>query len=200
MITRRIFGKMGLGLGAATALASMLVTTACNTFDNILKYVNVGLQAFQSIVDLLTGAGVIPPGEGTLIDLAIALVKSGFADVQTAVNDYDSAPADQKSSLKLKIALALSILEANIQSFWSDLKIPDVKLASLVQGLIGIILSTLGAFSATLPTPPANVKAENAKALAHRITVSPKARTVHEFKSDFNKLLVTNGYTQYSIK
>lgn len=198
-LTRRMFGKSIGTLGLVAALGNIITSTACGLFDSILAYVGVGLQAFGSVVDLLAGAGVIPPGEGTLLHLAINAVKVGFADVQAAVTAYDNAPPDQKGTLKGKISVVLAILEADIQKFWDDLKIPDSKLASLVQGLLGIILSTLAAFQTQLPAPPKLAKVEASKNFSRRIVYTPKKRSVKDMRKDFNQLLHENGYTQHTI-
>jgi hypothetical protein len=203
MQTRRTFGKLLLGsVGVLSTLGTMTLETACTfgtVFASILKYVNVGLQAFQSIVDLLSGAGVLPVGEGTVIDTAILLVKTGFADLQTAVNNYNASTGD-KTTLLGKISTALSVLQASIQQFWNDLKIPDSKLSSLVQGLLGVILSVLAGFATQLPTPATTAIAKRAAELPNRINVPAQKLSPKEFKAKFNQQLTENGYTQYIVK
>src|SRR5271157_4940360 len=119
--TRRGFIKQtGFAVGAAALFSNVLTQTACvfgDVYSKIVAYVTVGLQAFQSVIDLLAGAGVINPGEGTLIDAAIALVKATFADIQTAVAAYEAAPSSQKQTLAGKISTAISVAEAQIQQF-----------------------------------------------------------------------------------
>ena len=193
---RRTFGKVLSVGGLSLSMGSFLGMTGCNVYDNIAKYVAVGLQSFQSVIDLLTGAGVINTGTGSTIDTLIALVKAAFADISAAVAAYESAPADQKQTFAQKVALAITIAEAQIQQFWNDLNIPDPKLASLIQGLLGIILSTLSGFLTQLPAPPPSSIAVRAKALPKQIPFTVKRRTVREFKSDFNNLLVQNGHAK----
>lgn len=193
-VSRRDFASYIAKGGAALAVAgNMIWLTGCGLFDTIMAYVGVGVQAFQSVVDLLVSAGVIPVIEGTAIDTIIALVKSGFADLQAAVTAYNNAPADQKDTLKHKIALVLGIIEADIQRFWNDLKIPDAKLASLVEGLLGIIISTLGGFAALLPAAMASKTIEAAKKLPRQIAAPAQKRSVAQFKKDFNAKLAEYG-------
>jgi hypothetical protein len=201
--SRRSFAQLSLGAVAlASTLGSTVLETACTfgtVFAAILKYVGVGLQAFQAVVDLLTGAGVLPLGSAPALDAIIALVKAGFADLQVAVTNYNNNPGD-KTTLLGKISAALASLEANIQTFWSDLQIPDGKLAALVQGLLGIIISTLQGFATQLPapapTPALKAAAENPK----RLTVPTLKLTPAQFKKRFNALLEQNGYPQLAIR
>lgn len=184
--------------GALAVVGGTVMNTGCwfsqSVFDSIIKYVGVGLQAFNAVVSLLTGAGVINPIEGSAILGLINLVKAGFADLQTAVNNYNNAPATDKQTLLGKIATALAVLEGSIQQFWNDLQLPNAGLAGIIEGLLGIILSTLSGFASSLPTVSVSKKA-----LARQIVVPAKKRTPKQFKKDFNTVLVQGGYAQYQV-
>lgn len=206
---RRRFGVMvakGFGVAGISSLVS--VTAACpawvgNVYSSILKYIPVGLQAFVSIIGILSGAGVIPLGTGAAIDAIIALVKAAFADVQVDITNYENAPAAEKATLLGKISTALAILESNLQQFWNDLSIPDAKLSALIQGLLGVILSTLAAFSSQLPAPVATPQLEEMQkkraALSKTITVAPQKMSVKQFKKMFNEKLGAE-YAQFAIR
>jgi len=199
-MNRRKFA--GLSAISLLSMPVMLNTVACtfgSVFSEMLKYIGVGLQGFQAVVDLLAGAGVIPVGSGTGIDLLISLVKAAFADLNAAITAYQAAPSASKASYLGKLSTVLSVLQANIQQFWNDLKIPDAKMASTVQGLLGIILSTLAGFSESLPTPAPTPSALKAASLPNRLSVAPQKRTPSQFKKAFNQELATSGYTQYLI-
>lgn len=187
------------GAGTLAIAGGSIMNTGCwltgNVFNSIMGYISVGLQAFSAVTQLLTGSGVITATEGTAIATVINLVKVGFADLQTAVANYENAPAAQKATLMGKVSTALADLEGVIQQFWNDLQIPDVKLANLIQGLLGIILSTLSGFATQLPAP-AGVKA---RVLAKTIVVPPQKRSQKQFKKDFNQILKENGYSQYEV-
>ncbi len=204
-LSRRSFVK---GAGAIGIGSLVSVTAACpawvgNVYSQILKYVPVGLQAFMSIISILSGSGVIPIGTGAAIDAIVALVKAAFADVQTDVTNYENAPAAAKATLLGKISTALTILEGNLQQFWNDLSIPDAKLSSLIEGLLGVILSTLAAFSSQLPAPvmTAQLEATQKKraTLSKTITATPQKMSVKQFKKMFNEKLGTE-YAQYAIR
>lgn len=184
--------------GAFLMLGSVASTVSCITkgiYQQILQYVGLGLQAFQSILDILAGAGVVNPLTAGGIDALIALVKAAFADLQTAVNQYDSAPADQKNSFVQKISTALAILQNRLGEFWTNLKIPDQKLALTIQGLIGVIISTIMGFATQLPQPATAPKAPPAG-----IKATPKRLTPSQFKEEFNSILDANGLSQHRIR
>ena len=101
---------------------------------------------------------------------------------------YDAAPASQKQTLAGKIATAITVAMQEIQQFWNDLKIPDSKLAALISGLLGIILSTLSAFLPQLPAP-----ASLARSVPLTLPFPPKKRSVHAFKSEWNQMMVAAG-------
>jgi hypothetical protein len=201
--TRRGFTKLSFGaLALASTIGGTVFETACTfgtVFSAILKYVGVGLQAFQAVVDLLTGAGVLPIGAGPGILAIVALVKAGFADLQTAVTNYNNNPGD-KTTLLGKISTALATLQANIQQFWNDLQIPDGKLASLVQGLLGLIISTLQGFATQLPPPAPTPAMEASAQLPKRLSVAPQKLSLSEFKKRFNTLLIENGHAESVIR
>lgn len=195
MHRREFVKRAGIGMAALSVAGSSAILAGCgNIYATILAYTTAGLQAFQSVVDLLEGAGIINPAEGTAISLAVAAVKAAFADIQTAVAAYDAAPAADKLTLGGKIATAIQIAEAQIQQFWNDLHIPGGGLISLVKGLLGIILSTLTAFLPQLPKPAGTASiVRRSASLGDRISYTPQKRTVKQFRHEINELLEQNG-------
>jgi hypothetical protein len=183
-----LFVTLGLSL-------SQMAVSCGAIFAKILQYATVGLQAFQSVVDLLAGLGLINVAGGAAIDATIALVKVGFADLQIAVNDYNSAPAANKSTLEGRISTTIQVLQNDIGKFWTGLTLPDAKMASLVAGLLGIITSTLAGFATQLPPAPAALKMAMPVALGS----AAKMRSTSQFKKDFNAVLNSAGYSRYAI-
>jgi len=187
--------------GALAIAGGTVMNTGCwNPFSpdvlaQITKYVAVGLQAFSAVVGIATSAGVINPVEGDVIFGVINLVKAGFADLQTAVSNYNAAPADQKQTLLGKVATAVAVLEGSIQEFWNDLHIPNPTLSAVIEGLLGVILSTLAGWGSLLPS----VVGYQKKALPKAIVVTPKKRSPKEFKKDFNAIIVQGAYGQYLV-
>jgi hypothetical protein len=190
MLSRREFvGVAGKGTAALLAVPSLLTMTGCSVVTDILNYIPVGLQAFNTVLGILESAGIISLAGGGAISAIVAAVSKGFSDLQVAIHQYDSAPAADKATFLLKVATVISDLQADIQTFWGDLSIPDPALATIISGLLGVILSTLAGFGASLPVPPLSAKAAQARALARQVVYTPKRRSVHQFRSDFNAQL-----------
>src|SRR5271169_471682 len=109
-MNRRTFAKWMVGGAAALLSPLTLLLSSCNpsdVFTKILAYANIGLQAFESVLGILEWANILPPVLGPTIKLIIDAVKAGFADVITAVNDYNAAPAIDKATLIGKISTVL---------------------------------------------------------------------------------------------
>ena len=195
--TRRSFGKLVSGGALALAMGETLMGLSCSSvYADILKYVPVGLSAFASVLSILSGGGVtIAPVVATIV----ALVNAGFADLQAVVTAYDAAPAANKATLLGKISTALASVEANLQGFWSNLTIPDTKLESIVQGLLGIITTTLLGFGTQLPAPSPTPALMARGSLRRTIAGTPTKRSVKQFRNDFNAILKQNGMSEHAI-
>lgn len=197
MISRRRFvGWSATGLLAACF--SSITQTACSfasVVTLILKYVPMGLTAFTAILNLLAGFGIPTMA---IAELA-SLVKSAFADLQVAIQQYDDAPAADKTTFLGKISTALSVVEAQLQVFWNGLTLPSPQAASLIQGLLGIIISTLQGFMPSLPAPASTDVFMKRASLAKLITVAPQRRSPSQFRSDFNSMVVAAGHSEAVI-
>jgi hypothetical protein len=193
--TRRQFGKVLTGGVIAIPLGVTSLGLSCGSiFLDIEKYVPVGLSAFQVVINLLDPALSLP------VAALISEVKAGFADLQVVVTNYNNAPAANKASLLGKISTAIDAVKSEIQAFWSNLNLPDGSLATLISGLLGVILSTLTAFLPSLPPPIASPSAMKAmRTTTKTIIFVPKKRSVKQFKTDFNDLLVANNQQEQII-
>jgi hypothetical protein len=192
MMNRRQFSSLAL-LGVVSAWFGSVAASCGSIYAQIAAYVGVGIQAFQAVVNLLSGAGIIALPEGTLITAILTLVKAGWADVQAAIAAYNAAPA---TTLAGKISAALTAVQMMIQQFWSDVKIPDAALSSTVAGLLGLIVSTIAGFLAALPPAPAPAAA---KPLVKTLNITPVKLTVPQFRTKFNAILTAGGHSAYVI-
>ncbi len=203
MLNRRQFGTTSLkGIALLAVAASWFGTSAAScadVFARISAYVGVGISAVTSVVNLLAGAGIITLPEGTLISLVLNMIKAAWADVTKAVADYQNAPAASKATFAQKLSTALAAVQAEIQQFWSDVKIPDAQLASTVAGLLGLVVSTIAGFITALPAPTPTPSMAAAKPLKKTLIVTPKQLSPTEFRKQFNAILAANGHQQYSI-
>jgi len=188
---RRAFLQWASLSGLALAIPNFLGCSWSSIYAQIKAYVPVGVNAFIAVLGVL-GANNIST---TALTGGVNAVKGAFAVITAAIDAYNSAPADQKTTLLSKISLAISDATQNLNQFWSNLSIPDAKLATLIEGLLGVITSTLGAFAAQLPAAPTPTVA-----LARAIRSVPKKRSVKQFKADFNKLLADAGQSQFALK
>jgi hypothetical protein len=191
-VSRRSFAKSALALlGAIAVSGSTMFMVACGSVVNDL------VTAFQSILNILISAGIVPGGLATIVVTALN-------DVIDAVQAYESAPAADKQSLGEKLAVLVTIAQADLQSWFSGLNLTGT-LAAIVESLVAVILSELAALLPTLPQPvtiPDTVRA--ARALSHQITYRPVGtieitkrglkRASERFRVRFNNLLTADGY------
>lgn len=191
VITRREFGKaVGVtALGGTLGMTTMGLSCS-SIFTDITNYVPVGIAAFQEVLSLLD-----PTQEAALAPI-IQAVKAAFADLAAIVAQYNAAPAANKASLVGKISTAISAVMAELQQFWNDANLPNSPLAATIEGVLQIILSTLGAF---LPLLGAKVVALPAKYGAKSVKFSPAKRTQKQFKADVNAVFVKYGYAGHQL-
>lgn len=200
--TRRQALKAVAIFGTITASLSQMAVGCSNLFTEILNYANVGLSGFSSILNILAGAGVISMGAAAPINRIVTAVKAGFADLQTAVNDYEAAPAANKATLEGKISTALQDLQNEITAFWNNLTIPDAQTATLIQGLLEVITTTLAGFATQLRPAPAssNARASLLRAQSNKpLSFTGHPRSQRQFKNDFNALLHARGLDKYAL-
>jgi hypothetical protein len=201
MDRRNWLKQSGLGLTtlALTGGTSLFVAGCPWTSieSAISAYVPVGLAAFNGVVLLLSSVGLIPPGTSTAIGLVIAIVKAGFADLLTAINEYNAAPAASKVSFSQKISLILTDIGDNIQKFMNDIStsLATSTVGKLVVGLVSLILSTLAGFAGQLPAPAAGKHTYSVAGQA----VTPKAISVKQFKQQYNQLAGAAGHPEIEL-
>jgi hypothetical protein len=182
MQTRRGFIQRTLMvLGALAVSGSTLFLTACG---NVAQSI---ITAFQGILKILAQAGII-----TSQPLVVA-VSAALDAVLGAVVAYAKAPAADKTSFGLQLALAIQLAQAQLQTFWSSLNLTGT-LSIVVEGLVTILLSTLASFLPTLPAAPMTKELREAKALPRQISYRPVTRSDKQFRHDWNALLTQHGY------
>ena len=203
-MTRRSFAGTIGKFGALAGLGSLVsFTTACPAWlgsveANLLKYIPVAIQAVTGILSVLTGGGIaISP----IVTLALTDVKAAFADLSADIEAYQNAPAAQKATLLGQLSTALTIVEGNVQQFWADLNIPDGIIATVVAGVLAVVVSTLGYFQSQLPVPtptPALASMRQKRmALAKTLNAPAQKRSLGQFKSDLNVAFGSTGVRVY---
>jgi hypothetical protein len=199
---RRIFLRT-VSIAAAIPFLPMYVT--CPSWfkplaGKIKDFVPTALAAFASVLQILIDKGVLANPLGGAIEGIVNLIKAGFADVMADIQAYQDADPAAKATLLGKISTVLSILEDNLQQFWSDLTIPDAGLASLIESLLSVILSAINWFlsptGGNLPAPAARAAVQLKKRIAAPVL---KQVSVGGLRGNFNGLLENAGLPQYKI-
>lgn len=192
MQSRRSFiGRSLSFLGVLAVSGGTMFLTACGEVAQDL------LTAFTSILNILSAAGIVPGG---------ALVVTALDDVIAAITAYLNAPAADKTTLGMKLALIIADAQAELQTWFSGLHLTG-PIALVVESLVSVLLATLAGFLPTLPQPPQeSAKVRAAKALPRQIVYKPVA-TIHctksglssaskAFRSNFNQALTSQGYAK----
>ena len=203
--TRRSFATSIAKFAGILGLGSMVTfTTACpawlqTVYTDIKAYGPTILSAVAGVVSILMGAGILSAPSSAMISAILALISNGVGDLQVAINTYQSAPASQKATLAGKIATILADIEANVQGFWSNLTIPDPALATTIENLLGVVISTLQGYINALGVAPVPTPAIMARSSLRKLINAPaKRRSLAAFKSEFNGYLGTT-YSQHKL-
>jgi hypothetical protein len=192
METRRGFvQRAAMFLGALTISGSTMILTGCADVANDL------VTAFQAILVILSAAGIVPGG---------AVVVAALNAVLSAVQEYLNAPAADKATVGMKLALIIADAQADLQTWFTNLNLTGT-LAVVIESLVSVVLSTLAGFLPPLPVPPTeSVKVRAAKLLRNQIVYKPAPTIIcsrsglksasNLFRNAFNAAETTNGYSK----
>jgi hypothetical protein len=206
MLGRREFSKkVGTWLLLACTTTSALLTEGCNTLNDILAWIPVGLNAFDNIVTLLENVGIINPLAGSAVTALILTIQKGFADLKADIIAYQAITPPPVGALA-KIDAILGLIVNNFQQFLNDVNIPDQGLLTLVVGFASLILSTIAGFIGQLP-PATSAQLSTVKdRLARPVHVSgrlvsytPQAHSVRSFKASWNRLAKAGGHAEMQL-
>jgi hypothetical protein len=187
MQTRRGFiQRMFMALGAVAISGSTLFLTACGNVANDL------VTAFNSILNILSAAGLVPGG---------ALVVTALEAVLSEVTAYINAPAADKTSIGQDLSLAIQLAQARLQTWFTGLGLTGT-LAVVIESLVSVLLSTLAGFLPPLPVPVTLSKEikESRDTIVYRpvavihCTKSGLRAASKQFQSSFNSVLTAKGY------
>jgi hypothetical protein len=194
-LSRREFGKRtSLGLLFA-ALGAPLFTSGCNVVSSLIAYIPWITRALNAITSIL--GSFMPPGATVIINIIVA----ALADLQAALVEYqaDPVPTD-KDTLLHKIETFLKDITQNFQQFLDAMAV-NGPIASVVLGIIQVVLSTLGwfamKFAAITNRPllpmakPMSLRAQN-----QMLYIVPAQRSLKQFKHDFNQIAYSNGHPE----
>lgn len=192
-MTRRDFGKR-TGAGLLTlAVGSTFTLSGCNVFTDIENWIPVGRSAFQGIVTLLTGAGLLSPPIAMLVPLILA----GFDDILADVKAY-RATQPPPAGLLAKIEEVFNLLVGNFQSLLSQVAANPI--AALVIGLAQIILSTIAGFLGQLPAATSSLqRSRTFRVGSHTVAITPQQRSIRQFKRDYNAAAAAGGHPEIEL-
>lgn len=182
-------GVLGTALVRAVAVGSVAYLVAgCNIEQDILDWVKIGGPAIGTILQLLVGAGII----ACLTCSVLAnTVVAAISAIGTAVQNWMNAPAANKQTFLGKITTALQAALSAATTFFESVAIPDQKLATLIEGLVSLIVNALSGFIGQLGGTSAAASAKKeVKLQAKTIPIVPVVLKASTFKSRFNNLLI----------
>lgn len=197
-LNRRCFFKqLGFVSIFLVSMGPTALLTGCNALTDIANWVSVGLSAFQNIIGLLEGTGVINVAAGGEIASIVGIIDTGFTDLRAAIQQYKSTTPAPAGALA-KVDAILSLVVTDFQSFMSSLNFNDPSVEKLVTSLAEILLSTLGGFESELPASAA-VAQTSFRVGSRELMVKPKHRTRHQFIRDWNHQVSSGGHPELKL-
>ena len=172
--------------------------TGCGVLTDIENWIPVGLQAFQAIISLLEGAGIISIAAGGPIAGLVATITSGFNDLTTAIKQYQAITPPPTGAMA-NIEAVLNSIVGNFQTFLASINITNSKLTTLVVGMAEIILGTIAGFENLLPTSTATLLAKGTRVGQAVVPLIPKHRTRRAFKHEWNGLVTASGHPELKL-
>lgn len=197
-LSRREFGKRtSLGLLFA-ALGAPLFTSGCNIVADLIAYIPWITRALNAITSIL--GSFLPPGAAVIISVIVA----ALADLQAALVEYQADPVlTDKDTLLHKIETFLKDITQNFQQFLDAMAV-NGPIASVVLGIIQVVLSTLGWFAMKFAAMTNRPMLPMAKPMSLRaqnqyIFITPTQRSLKQFKKDFNAVVYANGHAEQQM-
>lgn len=175
------------GAGAFSTL-ELEGCSAESIFTDIKNWVPVGVSAFNAILAVLTGNGIIISPVVGVIENAI---QAAFNAITAAVAEYQSTNPPPTGALQ-KVEAAIQAVTDQFGNFLAALSIPTAGIFTLVKNLVSVILSTIAAFAAKLPASLAirfGSTMTSFRLNGQLVQVTPKERSRRRFKRDWNSVV-----------
>lgn len=187
--------KKFLASGLAVALSLCLAITGCSfssTMSKLGQYLPTGISALNSVLSLLAAGGVINAAAATTVGNDGSIASAALADIVAGVQAYNDAPATDKATKLQAVVTALNAAQNTLSKLESDVHAPNQQDQLMVNGLLGVIITSLSAFEVNLA--PASASAVKVS----RASVAPTS--LRQFKAQFNAILVKGGHADRQLR
>jgi hypothetical protein len=175
-----------------------LTLEGCNLAQNIENWAPVGQSAFDGIISLLQGVGLVSPA----ISLLIPVIDTAFTDLIADAKAYGSVNPPPAGTLA-KLEEVFNLIVGNLQSLFAQLQVTN-PIINVVLSLGKIIFETIAGFIKQLPAAvQSRMQAKlNGQFKVGVLTVpfTPVHRTVRQFKKAFNSAAKAAGHPEIELK
>lgn len=145
--------------------------------STVLETVSASITAVLGLIGALTGNAALAAA-ALAIQSWVTKITTGIADVETLVKQYQ---ADESATLLGDIEAALTVVEADVSTDFSNLGLP-ASFLSVIQQIAALALSQLQAWASLIPA----LKSSAMTTLTLKVPYSKK-----EYAAAFNKILDT---------
>jgi len=178
----------------AVILSVALIGGGCSFQSGVAelgKYLPVAVQAFEGIVSILVANGAVGSAQAGALDADASQVQASFADLQGAINAYNAVPAADKQTALTKVIAVLGVVQSDIAKFETDVHVNNPKTQATIQAACALVATTLAAIAVNLGPAPAKGSMKSARATV------PSAK---EFKAQYNRIVISGGYSNVVLK
>lgn len=191
-------GTLGTALLAAEVTTAGFFLSGCAvTLDDVINWTNIGAGAVQSVLTILSIAGIACAPCVVAAPIAIAAIHA----IAGAIQEWKAADPTQKATLWEKVKLVMQVAVDQAKAFFASVVIPGGTVATTILNIASLVVNTiLGFIQQFFPTLSANLKAEYKVGAATNIPVAPKSLSVNDFKRQLNAILTAGGYPQLVTK
>ena len=135
-MNRRTFSRNLYLAALGLCVAPALLLTGCSAVTDLENFIPVALTSVSAIVKLL--GPVVPPQ----VAAVIVVIQAGFSALLATLKSYQSG-----GSPLADVSNAIAAAEASFASFFASLNVSST-LLNTIEGLAGIIISTIQGFAA----------------------------------------------------
>lgn len=194
IVDRRVFAKYA---AAGTLIAATGAMEGCNFASDIIAWGPYGLAAFNGLVTVLETFGVLTADPALM--LIVTAVRVGFADLVQDVQLYQSIKPPPSGALA-EIEAVLFLIAGNISSLFEQVTTSFSPIVNLIIGfaqlILGVIEGFLNAIHAANPGSKVKMLSGAVNVAGHMIPYTPLTISREKFRSQWNKICVSQGHPE----